>query len=191
MSERKVKESIRSNKFTTSWKLTFEQNRWTNLSHFLFLFPPINVCKLYRRGLWKIMFKETVMECIVPIVSMKVENYAELWLPRSAIERWNNEPCLSIFQGSRMQANDRLGREAAARPADEILVSCADTYRSIRTLILIYSVRCPFLRFKIVFCSLRTWIDAPRSTSRGISWKNTMKKNVGNRKEFISWWRIL
>lgn len=61
-------------------------------------------------------------------------------LALSAIERWNNEPCLSIFQGSRMQAGDRLGREAVARSVDEILVSCADTYRSIRTLILIYSV---------------------------------------------------
>lgn len=110
--------------------------------------------------------KRLSWEYIVPIVSMKVENYAELSLPRSAIERWNNESCLSIFQGSRMQAGDRLGREAAARPVDEILVSCADTYRSIRTLILIYSVWFHDARFfwlKIVFCPMWTWIDAPRS----------------------------
>lgn len=94
--------------------------------------------------LGKIMFaylKRLWWDCVLWLwcrwKSRIMRNYR---FPRSAIERWNNEPCLSIFQGSRMQAGDRLGREAAARSVDEILVSCADTYRSIRTLILIYSV---------------------------------------------------
>lgn len=121
--------------------------------------------------LGKIMFaylKRLWWDCVLWLwcrwKSRIMRNYR---FPRSAIERWNNEPCLSIFQGSRMQAGDRLGREAAARSVDEILVSCADTYRSIRTLILIYSLipRCPFLRLKIVFCSLESM--PPRSRDVG------------------------